>query len=260
MYRIISSSEPMTRCLLSSLNNATHSRLVQRNCARAFQGFGGKKHKSETADENASSPSASLLKESYEDSPIQRQVESAWIQGYAFREQNETPAPKPGILRVFGFGFGFGFGSITGFVGGLLLLSWLLGKNKGADKDEKGDSATPVKGLPPINMQAAKMDIKQTNPEEIKVRFTDVKGVDEAKEELQLIVDFLKNPEKYSRLGGKMPKGVLLVGNPGVGKTLLAKAVAGEAGVPFFYVARPASRSSTSPDRSSTKSTSGWGR
>ncbi len=66
------------------------------------------------------------------------------------------------------------------------------------------------------------------------VTFQDVAGIDEAKQELVEVVDFLKNPEKYTRLGGMAPKGVLLVGSPGTGKTLLAKAVAGEAGVPFF--------------------------
>lgn len=68
----------------------------------------------------------------------------------------------------------------------------------------------------------------------VKVTFSDVAGIDEAKEEVKEIVDFLKNPEKFTRLGGKIPKGVLLVGPPGTGKTLLAKAVAGEAEVPFF--------------------------
>ena len=70
----------------------------------------------------------------------------------------------------------------------------------------------------------------------VKTRFSDVAGVDEAKEELVEVVDFLKEPKKYTDIGGKIPKGVLLVGPPGTGKTLLARAVAGEAGVPFFRI------------------------
>ena len=70
----------------------------------------------------------------------------------------------------------------------------------------------------------------------VKTRFADVAGVDEAKEELVEVVDFLKEPKKYTDIGGKIPKGVLLVGPPGTGKTLLARAVAGEAGVPFFSI------------------------
>jgi cell division protease FtsH len=69
-----------------------------------------------------------------------------------------------------------------------------------------------------------------------KVTFDDVAGIDEAREELQEIVEFLKDPLKFSRLGGKIPKGALLVGSPGTGKTLLARAIAGEAGVPFFSI------------------------
>ncbi|HMU22852.1 MAG TPA: ATP-dependent zinc metalloprotease FtsH [Sphingorhabdus sp.] len=69
-----------------------------------------------------------------------------------------------------------------------------------------------------------------------RVTFDDVAGIDEAREELQEIVEFLKDPHKFSRLGGKIPKGALLVGSPGTGKTLLARAIAGEAGVPFFTI------------------------
>ena len=70
--------------------------------------------------------------------------------------------------------------------------------------------------------------------DEIDVRFADVAGVDESKQELVEVIEFLKQPEKFTRLGGKMPRGILLVGPPGTGKTMLAKAVAGESGVPFF--------------------------
>lgn len=77
---------------------------------------------------------------------------------------------------------------------------------------------------------------KMVTQESTKVTFEDVAGVDEAKEELTEIVDFLSDPKKFTRLGGRIPKGVLLVGGPGTGKTLLARAVAGEAGVPFFSI------------------------
>ncbi|XP_006572235.1 ATP-dependent zinc metalloprotease YME1 homolog isoform X2 [Apis mellifera] len=83
------------------------------------------------------------------------------------------------------------------------------------------------------------MDGIKFRPETTDITFNDVKGVAEAKQELSDIVEFLKNPEKFSALGAKLPKGVLLVGPPGTGKTLLARAVAGEAGVPFFHAAGP---------------------
>ncbi|MHB2026416.1 MAG: ATP-dependent zinc metalloprotease FtsH [Elusimicrobiota bacterium] len=83
-------------------------------------------------------------------------------------------------------------------------------------------------------MSFGKSRAKLSDPNKKKTTFQDVAGCDEAKEELSEIVDFLKNPEQFKKLGGKMPRGVLLFGLPGTGKTLLARAVAGEAGVPFF--------------------------
>ena len=81
-----------------------------------------------------------------------------------------------------------------------------------------------------------KSKARMLTPDQHKVTFADIAGIDEAKAELVEIVDFLKNPAKYQRLGGRIPKGVLLMGSPGTGKTLLAKGVAGEAGVPFYSI------------------------
>ena len=85
-------------------------------------------------------------------------------------------------------------------------------------------------------MSFGKSKAKRLTDSSQKVTFADVAGVDEAKQELQEVIDFLKNPEKFQALGAKIPRGVLLLGNPGTGKTLLARAVAGEAGVPFFHI------------------------
>jgi cell division protease FtsH len=87
-------------------------------------------------------------------------------------------------------------------------------------------------GFMRVGQSKAKIYMEQ----DVKVTFADVAGVDEAKDELREIIEFLKTPEKFTKLGGKIPKGILLVGPPGTGKTLLARAVAGEAGVPFFSI------------------------
>ena len=86
----------------------------------------------------------------------------------------------------------------------------------------------------PKMMNFGKSRARMSMPDDKKVTFQNVAGLEEEKEELKEVVDFLKDPQKYTKVGARIPKGVILVGPPGTGKTLLAKAVAGEAGVPFF--------------------------
>ena len=105
-------------------------------------------------------------------------------------------------------------------------LIWLYFMRRFAEKQGLGG------GFLTIGKSKAKVYLES----DTKVTFEDVAGVDEAKEELKEVVGFLKDPQRYSRLGGRVPKGVLLVGPPGTGKTLLARAVAGEAGVPFLSI------------------------
>jgi cell division protease FtsH len=108
-----------------------------------------------------------------------------------------------------------------------LIIAWFAGRFQ---RGGGGGASNP------LNAGKSKARIYSGNAKETKVTFADVAGIDEAKAELEEIVDFLKNPDRYTQLGAKIPKGVLLIGPPGTGKTLLAKAVAGEAGVPFLSV------------------------
>ena len=106
----------------------------------------------------------------------------------------------------------------------VFLIFWLLLMNP----NQNGNKS--------MSFGKSKARMLNTNDPKAKVTFKDVAGIDEEKEELSEIVDFLKSPKKFTDMGARIPKGVLLVGHPGTGKTLLAKAVAGEAGVPFFII------------------------
>jgi ATP-dependent metalloprotease FtsH len=122
------------------------------------------------------------------------------------------------------------FGDILGWllVPALFLILWFFLMRR-----MSGGGSSGAGGIFSVGKSRAQIFDKDTN---IKLNFNDVAGLEEAKTEVMEIVDFLKNPKKYTQLGGKIPKGALLIGPPGTGKTLLAKAVAGEANVPFFSI------------------------
>jgi len=126
---------------------------------------------------------------------------------------NYAPPPQPSILFSI-------LMSILPMILFALVFIWVMRKMQGSNK------------ISSFGRSKANL----VDPNQQTTTFADIAGVDEAKEELQEIVDFLKDPKQFTTLGGKIPKGVLLVGSPGNGKTLLSRAVAGEAGVPFFSV------------------------
>jgi cell division protease FtsH len=130
-----------------------------------------------------------------------------------------------------------GLPATQGFWGGVLisLLPWMIIIGVWSFIFKKSPGMARGGGFLSLGQSKAKVYVET----DLKTRFEDVAGVDEVKEDLQEVVNFLREPERYSTLGGRMPKGILLVGPPGTGKTLLARAVAGEAKVPFFSINGP---------------------
>ncbi len=176
---------------------------------------------------NGSRMDIELTKEASKDKSanrISKQIHQLMVPEYAEMAQK---AVEKGLVKKFDYTKPFDTATFVNgltmliFVGGMAFFLWLTFK-------QRGDGA----GALGFGRSKARLQ----DPKENKVRFTDVAGAEEEKEELAEVVDFLRDPQKYTKLGAKIPRGLLMVGPPGTGKTLLAKAVAGEANVPFFSI------------------------
>ena len=167
--------------------------------------------------DNKSTTSTSGNNKSFNE--LDDKIKVAFAEGMMYKQLKDEKRKLPAPVRVLAFLFFVLFIFLLTSTVSISVPNGNNGKNGGGG----------------INIRSLTGNVNyEVNPETVHVKFDDVKGLPEAKKELTEIVDFLKDPEKYSRLGARLPKGVLLVGPPGCGKTLLAKSVAGEAGVPFF--------------------------